>query len=301
VQKINNQWKILSMTGLGRAVVDNKDVVMEVIAKSLNQRFLEIKFRLPEELAFLESSMYLEIKNMVERGRLDIQVNIELDKPKSSSIEIDEELIEHLVKKFNGLQKKIGENISELSWRDLFSIPGIVTNVKKVLPKEEVKSIAIKALQEAVKDLIKAKEKEGKLLTLSLQKMLARCQETVISIDDASVVDVEKRLERFKSRINELFQCHKFKDERIYQELALLVERSDFKEESDRLQAHIAHFDLLCQNMVPKGRKLDFLCQEMLRECNTLLSKACDGSITIKAIDLKAQIERIREQVQNIE
>lgn len=289
------------MTGLGRARANNEEVAIEVTVKSVNHRGIDIKYRLPNELVFLEEYCSSLICETVDRGRIEVQANIESLMSKVSTMVFDEDRAEALLLRLQKLRERFPKIDSRITMGDLMSVPRMVTDIEQVLPELDVKTLAIKALKEALTDLQASRGREGALLISSLKEMLRTCRDLIGSIGDAVNADVNLRFNRFKARIDELFGSYEINEDRLYQEFALLAERSDFKEEIDRLRAHVEHFDSICHEATAKGRKLDFLCQEMLRESNTLLSKAFDHSAMIKAIELKAEIERIREQVQNIE
>jgi uncharacterized protein (TIGR00255 family) len=181
------------------------------------------------------------------------------------------------------------------------AVPGLFGSPMLGANDNNVEQLFLEALQEAVIDLKQAKKSEGQQLANFLAQMLKGCTNVLRAIEIRSQASLKERFSNLKNRLNELVSDIKVDEERIYQEIALLAERSDFKEELDRLSAHIKHFDTICRLREQKGRKLDFLCQEMLRESNTLLSKALDPEVTRLGIDLKAEVERMREQVQNIE
>lgn len=289
------------MTGAGTARVFDKDLLVDVTIRSVNHRMLDIKCRLPQELEFLESKIDRTIRAHVERGRIDVNISIEHLSKEKSSLEIDEHRVNCLLDSIGRIESSITRRFCELSWGDLLSVPGVVVEVSPSAPKEQMESSSLRALEEAISELVSSKRREGSYLVPFLKEMLNNCSSLINAIGKGVDSDVQERFFRFTKRVDELFSDQQIDRVRLYQELALLVERSDIKEERDRLKVHVGHFSHLCMQPGCKGRKLDFLCQEMLRESNTLLSKSFDQACTIKAIELKAEIERIREQVQNIE
>jgi uncharacterized protein (TIGR00255 family) len=288
------------MTGIGRSRLSSGAMAIEIVIKSVNHRGWDIKYLLPSKLSFLEKDMGALIGDKLCRGRIEVLANIET-LASDSEVVFDDKRVEDLLVKLVRLQEKFPKIAMRMSVGDLISLPGMLRELDPSIAEEDLKTLSLKALEEALMDLGASRAKEGALLTKSLGEMLMTCRALLKAIEGATDSDVGKRFDRLKLRIDELFGEHRLVEDRLYQEAALLAERADFKEELDRLVVHVEHFDLICQKPLSKGRKLDFLCQEMLRESNTLLSKAFDHHTVLKGIDLKVEIERIREQVQNIE
>lgn len=295
-----SDWKLLSMTGMGQASASNSTITVFATLKSVNHRSLDIKYRLANELHFLESDIGALIAKNCERGRIEIEVSCECSLTKSSKYVMDEERIQALLVQLKQLHSRMPELSLTMSVGDLLAVPGIMVQDHNWSP-DDLKALTLTAVSDALTDLLKSRRHEGAILQQSFKTLLAFSQKIMEEIVDLSHNDAGKRFERLKNRLDDLFGHLSINEDRLYQEFALLAERFDFKEEIDRLLAHTVHFNAVCQEPAAKGRKLDFLCQEMLRETNTLMSKAFDQAITKKAIDLKAQVERIREQVQNIE
>jgi uncharacterized protein (TIGR00255 family) len=289
------------MTGLGVARSQCSEVSIEIVLRSFNQRGLEIKYRLPDELCCLEPHINSMVHGSLCRGRIEVQVKYEFLSLRVSEIVIDEEKLKTLLHKLAGLHSQFPKSVLPVTMSDLLSLPGVVKQVEHSFATEEIIELGKEVLKASLTDLVSSREQEGKALKANLSHLFVGCLSLIESIDSTQNKDLEKRFESFRSRIEALCKSFDLDQGRLYQEFALMAERSDFKEEIDRLKAHAKHFDILCQRPGAKGRKLDFLCQEMLRESNTLMSKAFDDVVTVKAIELKAEFERIREQVQNIE
>jgi uncharacterized protein (TIGR00255 family) len=302
-QIMKEKWQIRSMTGLGRARMNNNDIAIEIVVKSVNYRGRDIRYALANELSFLEMDIGSIVGERLSRGRIEVQAFIESLHDRTQEVIFDEGKAESLLLKFIKFQERFPKVEVRIGMSDLMAAPGLLRNsVPRASPlPKDLKPLTLEVLKEALHALDESKIKEGALLTTGLNQMLKTCLTIIGAIFDAANTNVAKKFEKLKARCKEVFANYEINEERLYQEMALLVERSDFKEEIDRLVAHAAHFDAVCQEPAAKGRKLDFLCQEMLRESNTLLSKAFDHHTALKAIDLKAEIERIREQVQNIE
>lgn len=288
------------MTGLGRAQMSSGGITVEIIARSVNFRGLDCKCRLPHDLIALEPAIHRQVSAQFSRGRIEIDAKLHMKAPHASSITIDEEAASATLAKLYDLQTRFPHVALPITMGDILRVPGVVLSSETVpeMPPEELATVAVK---EALDDLARSRAHEGANLQGAIKEMLGFAKRLLNDISLLARADSHQRFERMKSRVHDLVGKYGVDESRMLQEFALLVERSDFKEEIDRLIAHTKHFENLCVDGHAVGRKLDFLCQEMLRETNTLLSKAVDSSGTIKAIDLKAEIERMREQVQNIE
>lgn len=294
----NDKWSIISMTGIGQAKVSDKDFSISCSIKSVNQKGLDIKCRLGE-LNFLEAKITAEIAKRLDRGRIDMEITCSFNDSKAE-ISIDASKARAILGAIDDFANSLkNETVLPISMGELLSLPGMVK--QKSQSFEQVEPLAMKALAIALDDLCSSRIKEGQAMGQNLSAMLKKSQSYIKEISDQRTKDVQSRFQKLKSRCDELFSGYNINLERIYQESALLAERSDFTEELDRLVAHVDYFNSTCEANFPKGRKLDFLCQEMLRESNTLLSKAFDHQVSILGIELRAEIEKIREQVQNIE
>jgi uncharacterized protein (TIGR00255 family) len=298
---IDDQWHFISMTGLGHSRVHDNQIAIEVTFKSFNHRGLEIKYKLAEELSFLEIMIGSMLNKSLKRGHIEVYAKLEFIANKPPRIIIDEEKIKDLMAVFTKLPKKFVKLILPITMSDLLSFRCVINEIEYPLEKEDLVNLANKAIDNALSDLVLSRKKEGLALKIYLRDAFLKCLSLIEFIEDGQSKDSEKRFLSFKGRIEGLIKDFALEKNRLYQEFAFLTERSDFKEEIDRLKAHAHYFDSICKSEGAKGRKLDFLCQEMLRESNTVMSKAFDHGITLKAIELKAEVERIREQVQNIE
>lgn len=295
-----SRWSLTSMTGSGHVRRGNADVTAEVYVKSVNHRSMECKFRLGKELLVFELDLAAYVAREIERGRVDVQISLEYASS-AYDLSFDEPRALALLRTLSSLQEQLPALVQPISIKDILHLPGIIKDHAEPTVTDTIKAVVIDALGAALVDLRESRVREGSLLERSIKDMLASCSASIHTIVALAADDVKHQFARYKQRVAELFSEHSISEDRLYQELALLAERADFTEEVDRLKAHVEHFDGICQHNGAKGRKLDFLCQEMLRESNTLLSKACSHDVIKQAIDLKAHVERIREQVQNIE
>lgn len=297
---LDKKWSINSMTGMGHAKVGEGDLIVECMIKSVNHRGLDVKLGLSSELRHLEPLVSLDLSKKLSRGRIEIRMSTGSNSPVSKP-SFDEKRARVLISKLNDFYESLGdESILPLSMGDLLSLPGVMAQPESIMP-EQLEIIAGRALSLAIDDLQASRIKEGEALAVILRSMIKKSHSFISRIGQERDRDIMVRFQKLKARCDELFSGYNLSQERIYQESALLAERSDFTEEIDRCAAHLRFFSEICEGQGLKGRKLDFLCQEMLREVSTLLSKAFDHGIQIMGIELKAEVEKIREQVQNIE
>lgn len=291
------RWSLASMTGMGSSVISD-DVSLECTIRSVNQKGLDIKCRLSANLSHLEPLVISTISKRLRRGRIEVALSInEIASQVDSAF--DRNKAHSWLRVLNDFYDDL-EGVLPLSMGDLLSLPGVITAKERgAQPKTE--EMVKKALSEALDALVASRLREGLELSKSLKSMIDHVETLLSEIRAHRDQDVNIRFIKLKSRCDELFSGYNLSQERIYQEGALLAERSDFTEELDRLSAHVGFFGNICESEDGKGRKLDFLCQEMLRESNTLVSKAFEHKLVVLGIELKAEIEKIREQVQNIE
>jgi len=298
--KKSKDWHLVSMTGFGRGQAIDNEVAIDVVIRSVNSRGLEIKYRLPDELSFMEGHCKKAISDSVERGRVDVQMSLTPLSSACANLVIDVARAQAIITEALRLNDQFQE-VLPLTMGDVLGIPGIIKQTQPSLNEEQLTKAAHDALKVALAELLRHREQEGEGLKPVLCQMFFTSTELIAAIALAKDTDTSSRFIRYKARVDELFGSYDISHDRLWQEVALLAERSDFTEEIDRLKAHAEYFAAQCAIGHSKGRRLDFICQEMLRESNTLMSKAFDSAITIKAIELKAEIERIREHVQNIE
>lgn len=294
------EWNITSMTGVGYARINYPQFNMEIIIKSLNSKGLDLKVRASKELQFLENEIAQELSKSIARGRIEATVSLDLFES-STKISFDTSVAAEIISTLQIFSKEHPEIVGTITMGELLKAEYLWKVQTNKLDEDAIRVAVNSGLKEAIKDFHLMRRREGSLLSKPLKESTQLCQSLVESINNQSDEAVKKRFNSIAERVDALFSSLEIEKDRIYQECALLVERSDFKEEIDRLFAHIEHFSKICQEEGLKGRKLDFLCQEMLRESSTLLTKASEHDVMTKAIELKAEIERIREQVQNIE
>jgi uncharacterized protein (TIGR00255 family) len=290
-----------SMTGYGRGTADGDDFSVSVDLKTVNNRFLDVHLRLSNELASLEPSIKRQISSRLSRGRVD--VNINLEKTAQTSYELNRPLIAGYVTALREMQSEF--NIAgELDINLLARLPGALQPARDGLSEGMVAGID-KALAAALDELEQMRATEGEALRLEMSERIERIQTLVPTIEDAAAGLVDAYRARLQKRIGELLsrngQLVEIDPARLAQEVAYLSDRSDVSEEMVRLRSHLSQFRDALNSGGETGKMLDFLLQELNREANTTLSKSTDLAIKEAALAIKAEVEKLREQVQNVE
>lgn len=289
------------MTGFGSSVVwvEAGRASLTCELRSVNQKSLEIKLRLPAALSALEGPASAQLRAAFSRGRIDAFVRIDTDGDPAPRVVLDEPVARQLLAQLRAFATREGLDAG-ISVRDLLVRPEIFRAPDlEACPPGVWQAPLERALRAAADDLLASRDAEGKGLQADLSQHLAACARLVEGLALRTASAPQRLRERLQQRIAELGS--ELSPERLAQEVALLAERVDVSEELARLRLHLEHFQsLLCADE-PVGRKLDFLCQELNREANTVGSKCADAGAAHLVVELKAAIERVREQVQNVE
>lgn len=291
-----------SMTGYGQAASESAISRVSVSARTVNHRFLDVVFRLPEEYRAYEGRFRKIVDHHLSRGRVEIRFEIEDLRPREIEVEINQEVVQSLVEAVTEWTRS-GVMAEALTVRDLLRVPEAIrirtaptTDIHEVLDQIE------STLGEALVRTDEGRAAEGEKLGRRLQQLVADLEAIVGKIAERQEEVRRQMGERLEERLRRIAGSEVEVDsDRVAQELALLIDRADIREELDRLSTHLEHFaeSLAADGAV--GRRLDFLAQEMLRELNTLASKCRHTSVVQLAIDGKLGCEQIREQVQNLE
>lgn len=289
------------MTGYGRGTADGDDFSVSVDLKTVNNRFLDVHLRLSNELSSLEPSIKKQIGSRLSRGRVD--VNINLEKTGQASYELNRPLIAGYVDALREMQSEF--NITgDLDINLIARLPGALQPARNGLSDEMVAGID-EALATALDELEQMRTVEGEALRQEMAERIERIQSLVPTIEDAAAGLVDAYRTRLQKRIGELLsrngQLVEIDPARLAQEVAYLSDRSDVSEEMVRLRSHLSQFSDALNSPSETGKMLDFLLQELNREANTTLSKSTDLAIKEAALAIKAEVEKLREQVQNVE
>jgi uncharacterized protein (TIGR00255 family) len=291
---------ILSMTGYGKAEAIGPEFKVMVEISSVNNRFCEIQFRLPKFLSSLESKLKEKILGKITRGKITYSLTWEENLPLSSYVKLNEEAAEVYYIIFKQLKEKY--NLSgELKVKDFVNLPDLIKMEKEEYDLEKAWGVIAEVTEKALAELNSMRSSEGSSLSTDLRNRVESLDKALKKVEKLASQNVESYRLRLQSRISELIGEMNLDEQRLAQEVALLAERSDVTEECIRFKSHNQQFRSALEEEVPVGKRLTFLLQEMNREANTIGSKALSAPISQLVIFLKEEIEKIREQVQNIE
>lgn len=289
-----------SMTGFGagKCQYDGREITVEI--KSVNHRFLDISHKLPRFLSFLESSFREIISDRINRGHIELYVSYKNQREDSKRVEVDNPLLFQ----YMAVLKNIGaahDIKDEISYSDIMKMQGVLTVTEADDDQQAILDIAAKALNEAIDKLIVMRRAEGIHLYNDV-KMRMDNVNNIFSIifKEAPKVPVEY-MQKLKARITEMLSGVDYDESRLMNEAAIFADKCNIDEEIARFKSHVTQFDKAMEVDEPVGRRLDFTLQEINREINTIGSKANNAVITTAVMDIKAELEKIREQVQNIE
>jgi uncharacterized protein (TIGR00255 family) len=298
----------LSMTGYAQARGESGGWAIRVSVKSVNHRFLDVRFRLPEGFDVYELRLRQIIRQTIHRGHIDVNVNVQPGT--ASPVQVNRDLLQAYRYAAEDLKNQMG-SAAELDVVSLLRLPGVIGGLAPALPETEEEQdqlgTALEAcLREALTKLNEMRHAEGRHLAEDLRARVTRIGEQADQVRSLATALTPAFARRLQNRLGELLNGTGIEPARLAQEAALLAERSDISEELDRLRSHLQQFAKLLDGAGELGKKLDFLLQEMHREANTMLSKTPGVesealAITGLSLEIRAEIEKLREQVQNIE
>jgi uncharacterized protein (TIGR00255 family) len=290
-----------SMTGYGRGMVAGDDFSVSVDLKTVNNRFLDIHLRVGSELVAIEPAIKRRISSRLARGRVDVTVSFE--RTAQVAYELNRPLIAGYVKALRQMQQDFGiEGVLDINV--LARIPGALVPGRNGID-ERMTAALEQAIDQALDDLERMRQQEGEALRLELADRVNKIEALVPTIEASAAGLADAYRVRLQKRINELVnrsgQNIELDPARLAQEVAYLADRSDVSEEMVRLRSHLSQFQEALNSSGETGKMLDFLLQELNREANTTLSKSTDLTIKEAALSIKAEVEKLREQVQNVE
>ncbi len=290
-----------SMTGYGRGSVVGEEFSVSVDLKTVNNRFLDVHLRLSPEMSSLEASIKRRIAARLSRGRVDVTINFE--RTSQVAYELNRPLIAGYVQAMRELQREFGIS-GELDINVLARVPGALQPARDGLDESMIAGIE-RSLDEGLNELEQMREQEGEALRQEMRERLERIEALIPRIEGAAQSLVDAYRARLQKRIGELLsrdgQVMEIDPARLAQEVAYLSDRSDVSEEMGRLRSHLTQFREALDSTGETGKMLDFLLQELNREANTTLAKSTDLFIKEAALAIKAEVEKLREQVQNVE
>ena len=290
---------IKSMTGYGKATlsVENREYQIEI--KSVNHRYLDMNIKMPKTISYLEEEVKKAIMTYVKRGKIDVFITFENNSTEGRKIQINKEIASIYIKELKKLAEE--ENIlANIEVTEISKYPDVLS-IQNEQNEEKIKQELIEVTKQATQKLVEMRSIEGSKMAQDLLQRVEEVQQNVTKISEQSTGLIQDYVVKLESRIKEILPNHEIDQNRLAQEVVIFADKCSVQEEITRLNSHIQQFKNLLQAEENMGKKLDFLIQEMNRETNTIGSKANCLEITNKVIDIKTQLENIREQIQNIE
>jgi uncharacterized protein (TIGR00255 family) len=285
-----------SMTGFARSEAQTDWGSLSCEIRSVNHRYLEPGFRLPESLRSIENDFRNGLKQKLSRGKVEVNLQLRVDEAQNTALVMNEELAEQVSALAGKVFSQL-DNASSINPMDVLRWPGVIQ--AQEVDAEAIKQLALKLFGEALDKLIEAREREGAELAQMIEQRLSDISAHVATVRERLPEILQSYREKLRERLTAL--ALEVEEDRLAQELAIVAQKADVAEELDRLEAHVSEVARNIQQKKPIGRRLDFLMQELNREANTLSSKSMASDTTQIAVDLKVLIEQMREQIQNIE
>ncbi len=289
-----------SMTGYGRAKGFFGDTEITAELKSVNNRYLETSVKMPRAYLFLEDRVKKLVSEYISRGKVDLFLTFQRTKGSDKTVSVDIGLAEEYLKALGSASEELGLR-NDISVSTLFRIPEAFTVLSKEEDEEELWKAVKGVLSEALENYNSMRETEGEKLKLDILSRLETIKELSVVIEGANGETVRAYTERLYEKLKTVLEDRNIDDNRVLLEAAIFSDKVCVNEEVIRLRSHIEQFKEIMNASEPVGKKLDFLTQELNREANTTGSKCNDAALTKRVIELKSEIEKIREQIQNIE
>lgn len=289
-----------SMTGYGRCqdIVAGKDITVEI--KAVNHRYFEFSARVSRGYTFLEDKLKFYVQSRVSRGKVDVLVTINSVDDGAVEVELNRQLAQSYIAALRQLSSEFGLR-DDISVSSVARYPDLFAVKKAQLDEDEVWNAVSDVAGRAVDRFISMREAEGKSMLNDVESRLQTILGSVEEVEKRSPETLAAYTERLRTRIEELLGDAKVDEQRLLTECAIFADRVAVDEETVRLRSHIEQFRRIVESEEPVGRKLDFIVQEMNREANTIGSKAQNTSVAHTVVEIKAELEKIREQIQNIE
>lgn len=291
---------IKSMTGYGRGQINTngRDILVEI--RSVNNRYYDFNAKFPRVYGYLEEKLKSFLQGSISRGKVEVAVSIFNNENKEQEIEVNREVAKGYIKALRDVNTELGLD-DDLTLSGVARFPDVF-NVKKVIEDEDfIWSMVKEAAEIAVEKFVSMRETEGQKMKEDICSRLDYILELVSKVEEQSPKTTENYRNKLYAKMKDILGDKNIDESRILMEAAIFSEKIAVDEETVRLRSHISQFKELLESAEPIGRKLDFLVQEMNREANTTGSKAQDIEVTRIVVDIKSEIEKIREQIQNIE
>lgn len=291
---------VRSMTGYGKGIAENSDARVTIEMKSVNHRYLDLNIKLPKKLNFLESTVRNKISESIFRGKVDVYITLNEHSDACYQVSINDAIALKYYESISSMAEKLGID-NDMKASSISRLPDVIELEEMDADEDSLKELVLKALDDCIKQFIEARIAEGNRLESDL---IAKMDEMLVLVDkleQRSPQIIEEYRTKLLTKVHELLEDTKIDENRIAQEVVLYADKICIDEEMVRLKSHVAETRSVFDLDKEVGRKLDFLAQELNREANTILSKSTDVEIADIGITLKTLIEKVREQIQNIE
>lgn len=289
-----------SMTGYGRGSCTRYGQSLSIQVSAVNHRNCDIRLAMPREWTFLEKPMRDLIRETIVRGSVQVTAEISQDEKSTGRVKVNQALAADYFEQSEALRKKLGIN-QGLNLFEIMQMPEVVELKSLDASPDELTEMSTLALTDALNALQTMRTTEGKSLEQDLSERLSMVRDLVAEVEQLAPEVVVQYREKLSLRIQQILDEPALDEERLMREVAWFADKSDISEELTRLQSHLTHMAQLMAEKEPVGRRIDFLLQEMNREINTIGSKANDQTIARLVVDIKAEVERMREQAQNVQ
>ena len=291
---------IKSMTGYGRCVAENEQRQITVEIHSINHRYLDLTIKTPRVYSFLEDAVKKKITQVIARGKVDVYIGIKDKEDTSVKISLNNSIVAGYLNAAKDANEKYGI-VNDLTASSVLRLPDALIIDKDEPDTDELTAQVLEVLSSALESYDAVRAEEGSRLCDDILYRAGLIADMVDFVEQRSPDTVEEYRKSIAQRMTEILGDTEIAEQRILSEAALFADKVSVTEEIVRLRSHLKQLDSMIKGNVPSGRKLDFLVQEINRESNTIGSKASDYPITKTVVDIKAEIEKIREQIQNLE
>jgi len=291
---------IKSMTGYGSAKGTVEGLGITVELKSVNNRYLDASVRMPRSFLFAEDAVKSVVQKHISRGKVDVFVSVDSSAAGDMSVKVNESLLRGYVEAIRHIAEEysLPDDVTALS---VSRFPDVLTVERRELDKDKAAAALSEITAKAVEEFNAMREREGERLRRDMLGKLETIEGLVSVVEERSPQTVKEYRERLEARLRDILADRSLDEQRVITEAAIFADRTAVDEETVRLRSHIAQFRTMLEEGSPIGRKMDFLVQEFNRESNTIGSKCSDASLAKVVVDLKSEIEKIREQLQNVE
>ena len=290
---------IKSMTGFGKSILINEQREYQIEIKSVNHRYLDINVRIPRQLMYLEETIKKEISSKIKRGKIEVFINFQDKKQEGEKVLINKDMAKAYIQQLQELAKETGIS-SEIEIIEIAKMPEVL-NITFNQEDEKIKQEIIELTRDATSKMEDMKKFEGIKMAEDINKRMDKINEKITKISCNSTGLIEEYIVKLEKRVKEILKTEEVDKSRLAQEVVIYADKCSIEEEITRLRSHVKQFKEMLESDTAVGKKLDFLIQEMNRETNTIASKANQLEIINEVVEIKTELENIREQIQNIE